>query len=673
MTGRLPADLADRVAAWQAADPDPVTRAELDAASPADLAERFAAPLRFGTAGLRGPVRAGPNGMNVAVVARATAGLARWLVDHGEGGGIVIVGHDARHGSAAFATVTAEVLAAAGFDVVTLPGPVPTPLVAFACRDLHAVAGVQITASHNPATDNGYKVYLDGGAQVIPPADREIEALIDAAPAANHVPRQPVSTDDRGVHVAARYLDRVTDRFPPANGIPDAGVLDGEVHAAQTSGDVARTGVRIALTAMHGVGGDLALAALHRAGFDDVHVVDEQQRPDPDFPTVAFPNPEEPGAADLLLRLAEAIDADIAIALDPDADRCAVGARVGGRWRMLTGDETGGLLGAYLLAQRETEPAPTATAGNGTDAVPVTASTIVSGSLLRKVADRVGARHVTTLTGFKWLVRAGEPLRYAYEEAIGHCVDPDAVRDKDGISAAVALARLTESWLSDNRSTGNHSTDQQMADDPSTDVDRGPTGLTAALLDLTATHGAHATTQRSIRTTDPAAIADIMARLRSAPPERVGGIAVTLSDYADRNDALRTDAVELRGRRTDGVTIRVMARGSGTEPKLKFYVEATAPPGFTPPGTGEPDDARPPVSATNRAAAATYPAAAVGDATRRAAAHGTATYRAMAYQAMTYQAMNHVAALADRAAAEMVTAPTSTPTTTRAADTAGED
>ncbi|WP_245713560.1 hypothetical protein [Nocardia vaccinii] len=373
--------------------------------------------LRFGTAGLRGPLRDGPDGMNVDTVLRATAGLADWLRERCPAGGVVIVGRDARHGSAEFATATAEVLAAAGFSVLPLPRPLPTPVVAFAVRELGAVAGVQITASHNPATDNGYKVYLSGGSQLIPPADTEIEQRIEAV--RQPIPRadpRPTSPDPQllalppgtpiaelGEEIVRRYLDRVAtlparlggpDTFPGSTGTPPGTAdprpdarLDGPetrtggaeasrdraaaaaggpdpVTGSPAIGDASRASVtsskvvpiplrrnklRIALTPMHGVGGELAVAALHAAGFTDVQVVVEQFAPDPDFPTVDFPNPEEPGAADLLLALADRIDADLAIALDPDADRCAVALPGPRGHRMLRGDETGVLLGDFVL------------------------------------------------------------------------------------------------------------------------------------------------------------------------------------------------------------------------------------------------------------------------------------------------------------------------------------
>lgn len=476
--------------------------------------------LTFGTAGLRGPVQAGPDGMNVQTVTRATAGLADWLIAEGRSGATVVVGRDARHGSEEFAAATGEVLAAKGFDVIALPEPGPTPLVAFTVRHCGAAAGVMVTASHNPPRDNGYKVYLDRGAQLISPADREIEAAIAATDDAEQIARVAADPDARARAAVETYLARLDVRF---TGVP------------------ARP-LRIALTPMHGVGGALAVQALRRAGFDDVHVVAEQFVPDPDFPTVAFPNPEEPGATDLLLSLAADVDADLAIALDPDADRCAVGARDIDGWRMLTGDETGALLGTWVLDHLP-----------GDAATPVVASSIVSGTLFDAAARRRGARSVRTLTGFKWLVRAGEPLAFAYEEALGHCVDPEAVRDKDGISATLACASLASAW-----------------------ADRG--GLLAALEDLQRENGVHVTAGRGLRTADPRSITALMTELRRTPPATLAGIPVTVVDYLARDDTLRTDGIELSGTRDDGVAIRVFARPSGTEPKLKYYGQVSAPP-----------------------------------------------------------------------------------------------
>lgn len=494
------------VAAWIEADPDPETRAELRSLSDAELAVRFAGALQFGTAGIRGPVRAGPNGMNVAVVTRTTAGIADWLSTRCPRGSTVVVGRDSRRGSEDFAHAAAEVMTAAGFDVVFFPHPLPTPIVAYATRKLGAVAGIQITASHNPPADNGYKLYLAGGAQLVTPTDREIEQAIAAAPPAASIPRRPVTPS--GEKLVESYLQRVAS-------LPQGRVRD----------------LRIALTAMHGVGGGTAVAALRRAGFTDIHTVSEQFEPDPEFPTVDFPNPEEPGAADLLLELAEDVHADIAVALDPDADRCAIGVPGPAGWRMLTGDETGVLLGDYVLRH---------TTGDR-----LAATTIVSSSMLGKIAAAHGARYAETLTGFKWLVRAGTGLVFAYEEALGICADPAAVLDKDGISAAVLAADLAATLKA-----------------------RGATLLTA-LDELMAVHGLHVTAQVSRRFDASSAITAAMVRLRRSIPSSIGGEPVEATDLLRERGPRHTDAVILRGKQ-----LRVVVRPSGTEPKLKCYLEA---------------------------------------------------------------------------------------------------
>lgn len=509
---------------WIAHDPDPVTAAELASCDADELARRFAHPLTFGTAGLRGPLRGGPDGMNVAVVVRATWALAQVLKDRCLGGSPVVVGRDARHGSEEFARAAAEVLAAEGFPVTLCHAPVPTPVVAFAVRRLGAAAGVQITASHNPPADNGYKVFVDGGLQVISPTDREIEAAIARAPHADEIARAPVQP--AGAELIAAYLERVAT-------------------VRSTVGNV-----RVALTPMHGVGGEFVLDALALSGIDDVHVVEAQFAPDPDFPTVAFPNPEEPGATDLLLTLAAEVRAEVAIALDPDADRCAVGVpdrhhrhrgeRSDGEnpgWRMLSGDETGWLIGDYLLSLL-TDPSSA-----------LVASTVVSSRMLATIAASYGAQHAETLTGFKWLARATAPgaaLLYAYEEAIGHCVDPDAVRDKDGISAAVLICDLVAALRSQGRT------------------------LSDALDDLARRHGVHVTSAVSRRVRDAGAA---MAALRANPPAVLAGIAVNVDDLGQRRGLQRTDALVFTGE-----DIRVVVRPSGTEPKLKSYVEVRRAP-----------------------------------------------------------------------------------------------
>jgi phosphomannomutase len=501
----LPPQLRDAAMRWIADDPDPTTRTELQkvlaaamvgtAGAVEDLAERMSGMLRFGTAGLRGPVRAGPAGMNVAVVRRATAGLAAWLARGGERG-VVVVGRDARHGSAAFATATAQVLAGAGFAVRVLPGPLPTPVLAFAVRELGAVAGVQITASHNPPADNGYKVYLADGAQLAPPSDAEIEAAIAAAPAAVSIPTAATATE---VDVTDAYLERVA-RLPRGT----------------------QRDLRVALTPMHGVGGATAVHALHRAGFTNVHVVGSQAAPDPDFPTVAFPNPEEPGATDALLALAADVEADLAIALDPDADRCALAVPAEGGWRLLTGDETGVLLGDHLLR-----------CGGYSD--PLVATTVVSSSMLRAVAAAYGVRYAETLTGFKWIVRGGPGLVYGYEEALGYCVDPDTVRDKDGIAAAVLACDLAAALGAAGR------------------------GLPDRLDELAVAHGVHLTEGVSLRM-EPAERDAAAARLRAAPPEGWS------------RELPAPDVLVLR---REGE--RLVIRPSGTEPKLKAYLEVVEP------------------------------------------------------------------------------------------------
>ncbi len=503
---------------WIAHDPDPRTAAELKALSEEELAERFAHPLTFGTAGLRGPLRGGPNGMNLAVVLRATWAVAKVLHDRGLSGQNVVVGRDARRGSDEFALAAAEVLAAEGFTVTLMFTSVPTPVVPFAVRRQSAVAGIMITASHNPPTDNGYKVYFEGGYPIVSPTDRDIEQAMAKAPHADEIRRAAV--EPSGVDEVQRFVERAAQ-------------------VRHTHGSA-----RVAVTPLHGVGGEFLLDALVRAGFSDVHVVDEQFAPDADFPTVSSPNPEDPAATEALLKLAADVDADVAVALDPDADRCAIGVPTPDGWRMLTGDETGWLLGDYILSQIEPGPVTEAT---------VVASTVVSSRMLAAIAAEHGAQHVETLTGFKWLVRAdeklpGSTLVYAYEEAIGHCVDPAAVRDKDGISAAVLACDLVVAM--------QH---------------RGHT-LLDALDDLARRHGVHTTTAVSRPVEDAHQAAAVLDRLRRTPPDRLAGFDVTVTDLRDADGPLRTDALILSG--GDGDTsVRLVVRPSGTEPKVKSYIE----------------------------------------------------------------------------------------------------
>jgi phosphomannomutase len=478
----------------------------------AELQRRFTGPLTFGTAGLRGPLRAGPAGMNAAVVTRAAAGLARYLLDAGERGRGVVIGYDARHRSDEFARVSAAVLSGAGFAVSVLPRPLPTPLLSFAVRHLGAVAGVMVTASHNPPRDNGYKVYLSDGAQLVPPADRQIEAAIGAVGAARDVP-----LDDDWTTLG----DDVLDDYVTA--------VISDLHPEETD-IVARRRLVVAYTAMHGVGSALTRQVFGASGFAPLHVVDEQDRPDPAFPTVAFPNPEEPGAVDLLTALAERVGADVAIAEDPDADRCSVVC--GGR--QLTGDEVGVLLADWLLRRGV----------RGTYAC-----SLVSGSLLRVLTKAHGMPFEETPTGFKWIIRAGSaeaPLVFGYEEALGYAVTPAVAHDKDGISAALAVALLAAELAADGRT------------------------LPDRLDELAVEHGLFTTGQLSARVEDLSLISAAMERLRAAPPTRLLGRDVEATDLAASEPPV--DAVRLVG---DGV--RVTVRPSGTEPKLKAYLEIVVP------------------------------------------------------------------------------------------------
>ncbi|MFD5750147.1 phospho-sugar mutase [Streptomyces sp. NPDC127033] len=521
-------DLLVRAKTWQAEDPDGETRAELgelikgaEAGDLDALAERFAGTLQFGTAGLRGELGAGPMRMNRAVVIRAAAGLAAYLTVRGDGDGLVVVGYDARYKSADFARDTVAVMTGAGLRAALLPRPLPTPVLAFAVRHLGAVAGVEVTASHNPPRDNGYKVYLggdSGGSQIVPPADTEIAARIAAVGALDTVARPDSGWDVLGDEILAAYLART-----------DAVLAPGSPRTA-----------RVVHTALHGVGTETLLAAFARAGFPAPVPVPEQAEPDPAFPTVAFPNPEEPGAMDLAFATARRVRPDLIIANDPDADRCAVAvpdATAGAGWRMLRGDEVGALLAAHLVAKGAT----------GTFS-----ASIVSSSLLGRIAAAAGLGYEETLTGFKWIARA-EGLRYGYEEALGYCVDPDGVRDKDGITAALLVAELASELKESGRT------------------------LTDLLDDLAVTHGLHATDQLSVRVQDLSLIADAMRRLREHPPAELAGLRVTTTeDLSAGTDTLPpTDG--LRYHLDGAYRARVIVRPSGTEPKLKCYLEAVIP------------------------------------------------------------------------------------------------
>ncbi|MFJ4622611.1 phospho-sugar mutase [Streptomyces sp. NPDC088812] len=511
-------DLTARAHAWLAEDPDPDTREELAAllaaGDRAELAARFGGTLRFGTAGLRGALGAGPTRMNRAVVIRAAAGLAAYLVAEGRGDGLVVIGYDARHKSAEFARDTAAVMTGAGLRAAVLARPLPTPVLAFAVRHLGAVAGVEVTASHNPPQDNGYKVYLGDGSQIVPPADAEIAAEIAAVRSLADVPRPDSGWETLDDTVLDAYLART-----------DAVLAPGSPRTART-----------VYTAMHGVGKDVLLAAFARAGFPAPDLVAEQAEPDPDFPTVAFPNPEEPGAMDLAFAKAAETRPDLVVANDPDADRCAVAVEDGGDWRMLRGDEVGALLAAHLVNR----------GARGTFA-----ESIVSSSLLGRIAEKAGLPYEETLTGFKWIARV-DGLRYGYEEALGYCVDPEGVRDKDGITAALLVAELASVLKEDGRT------------------------LLGLLDDLAVEHGLHATDQLSVRVEDLSEITDAMRRLRERPPSALAGLPVTRVEDLTRGTGGLPPTDGLRYT-LDGA--RVIVRPSGTEPKLKCYLEVVVPVG----------------------------------------------------------------------------------------------
>jgi phosphomannomutase len=554
-------ELQAAVEAWIADDPDPGDRAELqalldrafpagrasagaDAEAVGELQDRFADRLHFGTAGLRGVVAAGLNRMNRAVVRAATAAVADWVAGAGSAGGGggaggVVVGCDARHRSGEFAEEAAGVLAGARIAVHMLPRPCPTPLLAFAVRQLSASAGVMITASHNPAADNGYKLYLNDGAQVIPPADAEIEARIAGLGPLSQIPvadaDSPLITW-HGDEVARAYLDAVV--------AAGAGKESGAGAGKESGAAAGRPALTVVYTPMHGVAAGLMLRGMAQAGFAAPHVVAAQAVPDPDFPTVAFPNPEEPGALDLALADARRLGADLVVASDPDGDRLAVAVpEPGGGWRALTGDQIGALLGASLLKRTARDPGPEAR---------LVASTIVSSTLLSKVAAAAGARYAETLTGFKWIVRAadgvpGARFVFGYEEALGYAVG-DVVRDKDGIGAALAMLALATEAKAAGRSV------LDLYDD------------------LETAHGVHLTSQVTLRTADQA---QVMNRLRSDPPAELSGQPVT--------DLVDLAVTPLAGMPTADVMIfrlagaRVVLRPSGTEPKIKCYIEITEP------------------------------------------------------------------------------------------------
>ena len=509
--------LVGEVQAWIADDPDPSTASQLqqwlDTNNEAELRTSFNGFLQFGTAGLRGPIRPGPSGMNRAVVGRTAAGIVAYMKERNLTS--VVIGRDARYGSEDYTFETAEIMSGAGIKVFVLPRPLPTPVLAFATNELGCDVGIMVTASHNPPQDNGYKVYLGGtvdgieyrGSQIVSPTDVSIAQKIDAITSLKSQPRGKEWTV-LGEEIIEKYIDRTAS-------------------LATKPGSL-----RIVYTAMHGVGTETLQRVFLKAGFQTPILVDAQAAPDPDFPTVAFPNPEEPGAIDLALETAKSCDADLVIANDPDADRCAAAVKDPATgWRMLRGDELGAILGESIA--RKTNSG-------------IFANSIVSSSILKKIAEHYQLEFKETLTGFKWLAKI-KGLTFGYEEALGYAVDAKTVNDKDGISAAITLAQIATDLAADGKT------------------------LLDLLDEIWARHGFHATEQISIRLSDLSKVGVILGGLRNNPPQSIADRAVTsIDDLAAPTDGLPpTDGLRIW---LDG-GVRIIIRPSGTEAKMKCYIE----------------------------------------------------------------------------------------------------
>ncbi len=513
----MDSNLLTEVRAWIEDDPDPKTVAELnaliEAADEVTLRKFFAGFLEFGTAGLRGPLGPGPSCMNQAVVGKTAAGIVKYMKERALTS--VVIGRDARHGSEVFERISAEIFSGAGLNVSVLPRPLPTPVLAFAVNELGADVGIMVTASHNPGSDNGYKVYLGGevdgvtyrGSQIISPADKQISAHIKSIQSLKEVTRSS-SWQILDEDIVEKYIDRTKVLAP-------------------RPGDL-----KIVYTAMHGVGTKTLQRVFHRAGFPSLILVQSQAQPDPDFPTLPFPNPEESGALDLALETAKTFDADLVIANDPDADRCSVAIKdhdLG--WRALRGDEIGAILGEVIAKSTQ----------SGT-----LANSIVSSSVLSKIATAHNLDFEETLTGFKYIAKIPN-LIFGYEEAIGFCVDSHTVNDKDGISAALLLAQIATDLKSEGKT------------------------LIDLLDEIWKTYGFHATEQISIRVTDIALISTIMNKLRANPLLEIAGFKVaSMDDLAKPANSLpSTDGLRF----TLEQNIRIIIRPSGTEPKIKCYIE----------------------------------------------------------------------------------------------------
>ncbi len=526
--------LAEATKAWIAQDPDPLTQSQMlelmaaaqdDASALAELQDAFSSPLEFGTAGLRGKLGAGPNRMNRVVVMQAAAGLAHYLADQGLMGSSVVIGYDARFNSVVFAHDSADILAAAGFKPIVFDHFVPTPVLAFAIRDQECCAGIMVTASHNPPQDNGYKVYLGDGRQIVPPADKEISARIRQVLDVTQIPRvrdfTVVSAD-----VEARYIASLA--------VP--------IHMGPTTSEQ-RGDVVSVYTAMHGVGWETIREACVATDFKEPIAVIEQRDPDPRFPTVAFPNPEEKGALDLAIAAANVHHADVLLANDPDADRLAVALPIGeGDWKTLHGDQVGALLAWWVIERARRA---------GQELRGAFASSIVSSMLMEQIARAAQLDYVATLTGFKWVSRVDD-LIFGYEEALGYCVNPKYVGDKDGVSAATFVLEMMAALKDEGRTPWD------------------------VLDELAIQFGLHTSDQVSVRVNSVAQVSDVMGRLRKNNITQFGSFEI--SEFRDlaiaTPDLPATDGVTfiLAGRQ-DISRARVIVRPSGTEPKIKCYLE----------------------------------------------------------------------------------------------------
>lgn len=528
----ISSELSAQVQSWLAQDPDPVTRGQLTqliAAADTDLdalqelEDAFSAPLEFGTAGLRGALGPGPNRMNRVTVLQAATGLAKYLLANGEVGQPIVIGFDARYNSDVFANDTAQVMAGAGLKPIIFSHVVPTPVLAYSISQLGACAAVMVTASHNPAQDNGYKVYLGDGRQIVSPADTEISKQIRSVVDVREV-NLAAEIETLSEDITKSYVEAVTHL-----------ITGGPTTTAQ------RSEIKSVYTAMHGVGWQTLKQTFLAAGFSEPIAVAEQRDPDPAFPTVVFPNPEENGALDLAIALAIRSGADVLIANDPDADRLAIALpTIDNNWLTLRGDQIGCLL-AWWIIERNSDQKQIGTFANS----------IVSSMLLEQIAKRADINYEATLTGFKWVSRVPN-LLFGYEEALGYCVDPQNVKDKDGISAAAMFVEMM-AFLAQSNRTPWHVLDE-----------------------LALTHGHHGTDQVVLRVTEIAQVGAVMSGLRNSPPKLLGGIAVSRIDDLELGfgNLPATDAIviQLSGN-SEVESARVIIRPSGTEPKIKCYLE----------------------------------------------------------------------------------------------------